>query len=163
MKYKPEELTLGLLRIAMGWTFLWPFIDKLLGMQFTTPREQSWLNGASPTSGFLKFAVKGPFSEIFHLMAGNTIVDWLFMLGLLCIGLSLIFGIGIKIATISGSLLMLMLYSAVLPPEHNPVIDEHIIYILVLIALYFLNAKNYLGFGERWSRTSIVKKYSILL
>ena len=92
----------------MGWIFLWAFVDKLLGLGFATAPEKSWLAGGSPTTGFLKFAAKGPFVEIFHAMAGNPIVDWLFMLGLLLIGLALLLGIGVRIAGYSGALYALL-------------------------------------------------------
>ena len=157
-----KKYTYGLLRIFMGWIFFWAFIDKVFGLGFTTEPEKSWLVGGSPTMGFLKFGTKGPLAQIFQSIAGNGFVDWLFMLGLLLIGLSLILGIGMKIATKSGSLLMLLMYLAAMPPEHNPIIDEHLVYILVLLNLKLNNAGNHLGLGNRWSNTTLVQKYPIL-
>ena len=55
----------SLLRIALGVIFLWAFLDKLFGLQFTTKPENAWLLGVSPTYGFLSAATKGPFSEIY--------------------------------------------------------------------------------------------------
>lgn len=162
MNYTIKHYLRGLLRIAMGWTFLWAFLDKLFGLGFTTEAGKSWLDGASPTMGFLKFATKGPLSSVFQSMAGNGLVDWLFMMGLLLIGLALIIGIGMKIATKMGALLMLMMYLAALPPEHNPLIDEHIIYILVLGLLGHTEAGYTLGLGKWWSQTSLVRKYKFL-
>jgi hypothetical protein len=54
--------------------------------------------------GFLKFATKGPFAGVFQAMAGNPLVDWLFMLGLLGIGLGLMLGIFMKISTFFGGI-----------------------------------------------------------
>lgn len=157
-----NELIWGLLRISLGWLFLWPFLDKLFGLDFTTPFERSWIAGASPTAGFLTNATKGPFVELFQSMAGNLVVDWLFMIGLLCIGAALILGIGVRIAGYSGALMLILMYLAVLPPEHNPLIDEHIVYAIVLIGLTLLPSGEYIGFGKAWSGSALVKKYPIL-
>ena len=88
---KKEKIVMVLLRLSMGFIFIWAFFDKVFGLGFATTAEKAWINGASPTLGFLKFAVKGPFADIFHNLAGIAIVDWLFMLGLLFVGLTLIF------------------------------------------------------------------------
>jgi len=152
----------GVLRIALGWIFLWAFLDKLFGLGFTTESAKSWLNGTSPTGSFLTFATSGPFSEIFKSLAGNPIIDWLFMLGMLLVGTALIFGIASRLATIGGSLMMILLYLAVLPPEHNPLIDEHIVYILVLFILYISDAYASLGLSNKWQKCKLVKKYPIL-
>lgn len=159
MLTKKTQIIIGLTRIAMGWIFLWPFIDKLFGLGLSTAPEKAWIDGVSPTYGFLKFATKGPFVDIFNTLAGNIFVDWLFMLGLLGIGMSLILGICMKLSTSSGSLLLILMFLAVLPPEHNPIIDEHIIYVLVLQLLLKVQAGNYLGLSKWWSKTTLVQKY----
>lgn len=118
-------------RIILGFEFLWAFLDKLFGLGFATPAARSWLHGVSPTAGFLK-TVHGPFAGMFHGIAGAGWADWLFMLGLLGIGLALILGCGLRIAAVGGTLLLLMLWAASLPIATNPFVDEHIIYIPVL-------------------------------
>lgn len=144
----------------MGWLFLWPFLDKLFGLGFATEPENAWLAGGSPTQGFLQFGSSGPFSPIFQAIGGNPVVDFLFMAGLLLIGLALLLGIGVKIAGYSGAVLMVLMWLAVLPPEHNPIIDEHIIYMLVLIGLARANSGQWLGLGNWWSE--LVKDRSYL-
>src|SRR3954454_16074511 len=91
---------LAALRIAFGLTFLWAFFDKLLALGFSTgavtdpdtgartgidffAKDQAWLNGGSPTKGFLAFGVpaNNPFRDVFTSMAGDAWVDWLFMAG----------------------------------------------------------------------------------
>lgn len=157
-----KNYVLGALRLAIGWIFLWPFFDKLFGLGFSTVPGKAWMDGASPTVGFLKFATKGPFAHIFKSLAGNAWVDWLFMLGLLFIGLALIYGILIKLSAMFGSIMLFFMWLAALLPEHNPLIDEHIIYIVVLIMLAQTKAGESLGFGNEWSKFKIVKKYPIL-
>lgn len=160
-------------RIGLGLVFLWAFFDKLFGLGFATCRdaktdvvtqmcEKAWLNGGSPTTGFLKAAAKGPFQNFYNGLAGNALIDWLFMLGLLLIGLSLVLGIGIKIASVSGSVLLAMMWTAVLPPENNPAIDDHIIYIFVLLTIMFANSEQKLGLGAWWRKQSLVRKLPIL-
>ncbi len=157
-----EKYIFGIIRLSMGWIFLWAFLDKVFGLGFTTTVDKSWLSGASPTLGFLKHGTYGPLSSIFQSIAGNTIVDWLFMLGLLLVGLALILGIGIKIASYAGAIMMFLIWLSALPPKNNPFIDEHIIYILILISFVFIKPGQYLGLGKWWSETKLVQKFPFL-
>ena len=163
METNKFKVVLGLLRLAMGFIFLWAFFDKTFGLGFATTPDKAWLGGGSPTTGFLQFGVHGPFENFFHSLAGLAIVDWLFMLGLLFIGATLTLGILVKLGSIAGALLLLLMYLAVgLPPEHHPFIDDHIVYILVMFVLMFTNSGRYFGFGNAWTRTALVQKYNIL-
>jgi len=148
------------LRIGMGWILLWGFLDKLFGLRFATAPENAWIVGGSPTSGYLKFATSGPLSAFFQSLAGNAIVDWLFMLGLFLIGLALILGIGVKIGGYSGALLVFLMWLSNFPPEHNPFLDEHIIYAIILIGLARLKAGQWVGLGKWWSER--VQNYPFL-
>jgi len=159
---KKSHIFLGLARIALGWLFFWAFIDKVFGLGYATKPEAAWISGGSPTAGFLKFGTTGPFAEVFQGLAGAVWVDWLFMIGLLGLGLALILGIGMRIATISGVVLLALMYLAVMPSEHNPIIDEHIIYILLLLLLNAYKAGDHVGFGRMWSKSSLVRRLSIL-
>jgi len=159
---KTKEILVALLRVSLGWIFLWAFMDKLYGLGFATPAENAWLNGASPTAGFLEFGTSGPFAGIFQSMAGSPAIDWLFMLGLLLIGAALILGIGMRIASYSGVLLMILMWLATLPPEHNPFMDDHIIYALILIGLTMSNAGDHYGLGKWWGDTKLVQKWKWL-
>jgi thiosulfate dehydrogenase [quinone] large subunit len=96
------------------------------------------------------------------LLAGQAWVDWLFMLGLLLIGAALILGIGVKIAGWTGAIMMALMFLAVLPPEHNPIIDEHVVYLFLLVGFTVSDAGNYLGFGKWWGSVRLVKKYAWL-
>lgn len=162
IEYMKKELYIALLRMSMGLIFLWAFLDKLFGLGFATTSDKSWLMGASPTYGFLKFGTSGPFKPFFETLAGNPLVDLLFMLGLLGVGTALVLGIARKLMTLSGSLLLLLLYLAAFPPKNNPIVDEHIIYIFVLQVLFHLHAGEVWGLGKWWNNTSIVKKFPFL-
>ncbi|HVO78116.1 MAG TPA: hypothetical protein VMS79_04525 [Methanomassiliicoccales archaeon] len=150
------------LRILLGWIFLWGFLDKLFGLGFPTTASQAWINGGSPTAGFLSFGTSGIFEGFYHWLAGNAVVDWLFMLALLALGIALILGIGMRLATYGGTIFLLLLWGANVPPANNPIIDEHIIYILVLWALMMVQAGRVFGLGNRWTASGLVKRFPIL-
>lgn len=163
---------LAALRIAFGLTFLWAFFDKLLALGFHTGYapdgtldrfgDAAWVNGGSPTEGFLTFAADGPFKSLYNDLAGLAVVDWLFMLSLLGIGVALTFGIGMRVFGTVGAILYLLMWTAVLPPENNPVLDEHILGALSMIVLVLGNAGHTWGLGRIWERTSLVEANPIL-
>lgn len=143
-------------RIGLGFIFLWAFLDKLFGLGFATPTDKGWLDGGNPTKGFLSGA-EGPFAGLYHDLAGTAIANTLFMTGLAAIGTALLLGIGMRIAATTGALLMTMMYTVVLPPTTNPLIDDHLILAIVLIGLAATNAGNTLGLGRHWTNTTLVK------
>jgi thiosulfate dehydrogenase (quinone) large subunit len=145
------------IRLALGWVFLWAFLDKAFGLGFATPSERSWINGGSPTNGFLSSA-EGPFSGFYHSIAGTGVADVLFMTALLGVGVALLLGIGMRIAAAAGALLTVMMWTAVLPPTSNPFMDDHLVYAAILIVLALLCAGNTLGFGRVWAATPLVQR-----
>jgi len=164
MKFFKQDrpIVLGILRIAMGWLFFWAFLDKTFGLGFATEPANAWIRGGSPCRGFLLHATQGPCSAFYNWLANFAIVDWMFMLGLLLIGLSLILGVAMRLGVLFGSLMMALMYLAVLPPAHNPIIDEHSIYILILITLLHYHADRVVGLGEWWYGLRVVKKWKWL-
>ena len=123
------------LRLALGWVFLWAFLDKMFGLGHETPAKNAWINGGSPTKGFLGNAVEGPFAGFYQNLAGAAWADTLFMVGLLGIGVALMLGIGIRVAAVAGGLLLVLMWTAVLPPANNPFMDDHLIYAGLLAGL----------------------------
>ena len=163
---------LALLRIGFGLTFLWAFFDKLLALGFHTGYGQdgtldrfgdaAWINGGSPTEGFLKFGADGPFKGFYNSIGGTVWADILFMLALLGIGLALTLGIGMRVAAVAGFVLYLMMWTVALPPENHPFLDEHILGAISMIVLAAFGAGNTWGFGTAWSRTELVTKNPVL-
>jgi thiosulfate dehydrogenase [quinone] large subunit len=145
-------------RLGLGWIFLWAFLDKTFGLGHETASADSWIHGGSPTEGFLSGSV-GPFSSTYHSIAGAGLVDGLFMVGLAVIGVLLLLGIGMRFACGAGALMVVLMWSAALPPENNPFLDDHIIYALVLIGLAMAGAGNTLGLGRWWTKTSLVQRF----
>jgi thiosulfate dehydrogenase (quinone) large subunit len=165
---------LAVFRVVLGFEFLWAFLDKTFGLGYATPTARAWINGGSPTKGFLSNVAVGPFEATFHAWAGAAWADWLFMVGLLGIGVALIVGVGLRIAAVSGTLLMLGMWAAEWPlakvtsageptMSTNPIVDYHIIYALALIALAVTFAGNVWGLGRRWARLPFVQRNRWLL
>jgi thiosulfate dehydrogenase [quinone] large subunit len=167
-------IAFGLARIALGWVFLWAFLDKAFALGFATGRAedgsidvfakgQAWLNGGSPTEGVLRYGVKGPLAGFFHALAGAAWVDWVYMISMLLIGAALMLGVATRLAAIGGAIWLAIFYVATaLPPVYNPVVDEHIVYILVLIGLAQIGAGRFLGLQERWERLGLIQRFPIL-
>jgi thiosulfate dehydrogenase [quinone] large subunit len=166
----------GMLRIALGSVFLWSFLDKAFSLGFSTGRNpetgvidffgpDAWINGGSPTDGFLQFGLhtKGFFADMYAALAGQTWVEWGYMLSMLLIGLALILGIGARAAAVGGIVWMAMFYTAsAIWPEHHPFVDDHVVYALVLAGIAYVGAGRYLGLGRWWENTSLVQRFPIL-
>ncbi|HZP55214.1 MAG TPA: hypothetical protein VFB03_00370 [Candidatus Saccharimonadales bacterium] len=163
----------AILRMALGFIFLWAFLDKLLGFGFATCRstttgaiapgcENSWVHGGSPTAGFLGHATTGPFANFYHHLAGHMWVDWLFMLGLLFVGAGLFFGMWVRAASLVGVVMLLLMWSALLWPVNTPVIDEHIIYALALFGIALVDENQVWGLRTWWNKTSMAKSLPFL-
>ncbi|MDQ1681370.1 MAG: thiosulfate dehydrogenase (quinone) large subunit [Frankiaceae bacterium] len=148
-------------RILLGFEFLWAFGDKLLGWGKATPTANAWINGGSPTKGFLAH-VKGPFASTFHSMAGVAVYDWLFMAALLGVGVALLAGIGLRVAAVSATALLAMMWAASLPIASNPFLDQHLVYIAAIIWVAAAGAGRTLGLGGWWDKQAIVKRFGFL-
>ncbi|MEV0646403.1 hypothetical protein AB0I28_14190 [Phytomonospora sp. NPDC050363] len=159
--------SLAVLRIATGLIFLWAFADKLFGLGYATPAERAWLNGGSPTQGFLGHVSVGPFESTFQSWAGAAWADWLFMLGLGAIGIAAIAGIGLRLAAGSATVMMLLMWAAEWPLDqttsagepsgsNNPLVDYHLIYAIALIACAAAYAGRTWGLGRIWEKLPIV-------
>jgi thiosulfate dehydrogenase [quinone] large subunit len=149
-------------RVALGFVFLWAFLDKTFGLGKATPSEKSWLNGGHPTAGFLT-GVTGPesanpFKGFFEIFIGHAWADWLFMAGLLGIGVALMLGVAMRIAAVSATAMLVMMWMASLPLENHPFLDDHLVYALVVLGLAFSGAGSLLGLGGWWSRQPVVTK-----
>jgi thiosulfate dehydrogenase (quinone) large subunit len=135
-----QRYLIALLRIAMGSFFFYAGITKVL--------DPTW-----SAAGYLKGAahLEGLFSWLASPMVlpiTNFLNEW----GLVLLGLSLFIGLFVRLSASLGVILM-ALYYIVLPfpyvNEHAFVVDEHIIYILVLIILAVFHAGRYLGLDSR--------------
>jgi thiosulfate dehydrogenase [quinone] large subunit len=146
---------LAVFRVVLGLEFLWAFVDKSFGLGYATPSARAWIHGGSPTKGFLSNVAVGPLEGTFHAWAGAWWADGLFMVGLAGIGIALVLGIGLRIAAVSGTQMLMGMWAAEWPLARftsagapsmstNPLVDYHLIYALALIVLALAYA------GHRW-------------
>lgn len=136
---------LVILRIAIGWHFLYEGISKLF-----TPNWSS--------AGYLAVS-KWVFSGFFQWIASNPsvlrIVDFLNIWGLILIGLGLMFGCFTRIASIAGIILILFYYVAnppfvgmdfgVITEGNYLIVDKNFIELLALCVLALFPTGRYLG------------------
>jgi thiosulfate dehydrogenase [quinone] large subunit len=147
---KAFSITFLVLRIALGGLFLEAGMRKLLSGQFSA-------------SSMLSHAT-GPFAVPFINIASNSdalsVINGLVIIGEISIGIMLITGLLVRLASGLGILMMLLYYLPVLPPA-NGWIAQNIIYIVVLIVFmvsgigYFIGLDRFLfGFQEKrhWLR-----------
>lgn len=146
------SVILPALRVALGWIFFYAGITKLFDPEWTA-------------AGFLKSAKT--FPALYQWFALPQNIGWVNFLnewGLTLIGTALILGIFIRFASFWGIVLMLLYYFPQLQfPKagaHSFIVDEHIIYILVLLVVIFSkDAKRY-GL-DKWARKLPVVKHII--
>jgi thiosulfate dehydrogenase [quinone] large subunit len=161
---------LAVLRISTGAVFLWAFLDKTFGLGYATTSSKSWIHGGSPTKGFLKSVDVGPFQSVFHSVAGSWWANWLFMLGMLGIGVALLAGVAVRAAAASGVLIMALMWFAEFPlarhtstgapsGSSNPLTDYHFSYAVVLVVLAATFAGTTWGLGRVWARLPFVNRH----
>ena len=166
----PAARAIAVLRIATGFIFLWAFFDKTFGLNYATASGKSWINGGSPTLGFLKSVEVGPFQSLFHSIAGSWWANWLFMLGMLGVGVAVIAGVAMRAAAVAGVAVLAMMWLAEFPlAQHtsaglptgspNPIVDYHFIYAVVLIVLALTAAGTTWGLGQIWDRLPFVQRH----
>ena len=125
----------------MGWLMFYAGITKVLDPAWSAV---GYLANAKTFTGLFQwFAQPGVLPVI------NFINEW----GLTLLGVSLILGIGVRLSSILGAALMLLYYFPVLQfpviPPHSYIVDDHIIYALVLV--YFAAVKaGRVGGLENW-------------
>ena len=148
-KYSIYLLTL--LRILVGWHFLYEGIIKLLNPAWSA---KMYLMGS-----------QWIFSGLFHQMASSEvsmrIVDLLNIWGLILIGLSLFLGLFVRWTSLAGSL-MLLFYFVAYPPISGHTfgtvtegsylwINKTLIELFVLLAFVILPGEYFFG-ADRWIR-----------
>lgn len=140
-----ERTIIFLMRVCLGWVFLY------------AASHQVFVPGWSAT-GFLEHTKT--FHGFFSLFTGPTmapIVSFLVEYGHLLIGLSLIFGLMVRISSFFGILLMLLYWMAHMDFPYisnnlNFIVDEHIIYALGLGLMIVKHA------GHVWGLDSVAEK-----
>ena len=130
-----------IMRVVMGWILFQGGITKVLDPGFTA-------------AGFLTHLPEGnPFVGFFASMAGNSAIDGLVAWGLTLTGLGLMAGALTRWCAFWGAVMMIFFWMASLtggiaqglPVGHGWVIDDHIVYAVLLFGLGALGAGRILG------------------
>ena len=136
-----QKTSLVLLRLGMGWLFFYAGITKILDPKWSAA---FYIKDAKMFRGFYDFLLTPNVLPVV-----NFLNEW----GLTLIGASLILGILVRYSAPLGTLLMLLYYFPILqfpyPNPHSYIVDEHIIYALVLIYLALARAGTVWGLERR--------------
>lgn len=136
-----QKISLFFVRISTGWLMFYAGITKILNPEWSAA---GYLNNAKT------------FTAFYHWLASQNIlpvVNFMNEWGLTLLGTSLILGIGVRLSSISGAILMLLYYFPILdfpyPNPHSFLVDEHIIYIAALLLFASFRAGRIWGL-ENW-------------
>ncbi|MEK7128841.1 MAG: DoxX family protein [Patescibacteria group bacterium] len=146
-----QKISLFLLRVSMGWFIFYAGITKVLNPEWSAA---GYLKGAKTFVGFYEWLLQPNI-----LPSINFLNEW----GLTLVGISLILGLFVRLGSIFGAALMVLYYFPILNfPYPNPytfLIDDHIIYALVMILLATLRAGRVWGLENWCSSLPICSRY----
>lgn len=139
------------MRIVLGIMFFYAGITKVF--------DPAW-----SAAGYLNAAKT--FAPLYHLLTSPSllpIINFVNAWGLTLLGISLILGIGIRLSSALGALLMLLYYLPILdfpyPNPHAFIVDEHIIYIAALLVLAAFRAGRIWGLETWCSNLPLCARY----
>jgi thiosulfate dehydrogenase [quinone] large subunit len=135
----------------MGWVMFYAGITKVLNPEWSAA---GYLENAQTFQGLYAW-----FAEPAILPFTNFINEW----ALTLLGISLILGIFVRLSSILGAVLMMLYYFPVLDfpriPPHSYLIDDHVIYAIVLLVIGALHAGRDGGLDEWFTVTKFFKKH----
>ncbi|MEK7590209.1 MAG: DoxX family protein [Patescibacteria group bacterium] len=138
---KFSRISLFLLRVSIGWMMFYSGFTKILNPEWSAA---GYLQGVKTFASFYQWLLQPDILPIV-----NFLNEW----GLTILGLSLMFGIFVRLISLFGAALMILYYFSVLSfpfiPPHSLIVDEHIIYALVLVFLAAVKAGRVWGL-EKW-------------
>lgn len=143
------------LRVVMAWVFLQAGIDKLLSPDWTA---RGYLLNAIPEGN--------PLAWLWPVLADLPLIDVLNVWGAILIGIALLVGAFVRVASLFGALMMLFYWAshlqggitAGLPIDHGFVVSSHIVYVLLLFGLGAWGAGRVLGVDAMLEDTTIVQE-----
>ncbi|MBI4079523.1 MAG: DoxX family membrane protein [Candidatus Levybacteria bacterium] len=126
-----EKRLLLLLRLAIGWFFLYSGVTKVFDPTWSAA---GYLTNAQTFGWLYQWFASSQLLPII-----NVVNSW----GQLLLGISLITGLYVRQGGVAGAILMLLYYFPILKfpfaGEHALLIDEHIIYAIALLYLSRVN------------------------
>lgn len=144
------KVSVVILRISLGWLMFYAGLTKIINPDWTA-------------AGYLKSAKT--FSGVYNWMASPGIIEIINFInawGLTLLGISLILGLLVRISSPLGAVLMLLYYIPILEfpyiDTHSFLVDEHIIYILVLIFFAAANVGTVYGLDGKLKKLFFFKE-----
>lgn len=148
---KSFKVSLLLLRLALGWLMFYAGITKIMSPDWSA-------------AGYLEHAKT--FSGFYGWLASSANIGWVSFInewGLTLLGVSLILGIGVRLSSILGAVLMLLYYFPVLTfpyiAPHSFIVDDHIIYALVLLIFAAYRAGRVYGLDSWCANLPLCRRY----
>ena len=146
-----QKLSLLFLRVVLGWMYFYAGITKVINPEWSAA---GYLKGAKNFVGFYQWIASPAMLPI-----TNFVNEW----GLTLLGISLILGIGVRLSSVLGAVLMALYYLVILdfpyPNAHAYIVDEHIIYIGALLVLATYRAGRVWGLENWCSNLPICSRY----
>lgn len=137
---KSSKYVLFLLRVSMGVVFFYAGITKILNPEWSA-------------AGYLGNSSVLP--ELYAWFANASNIGWVDILnkwGLLLIGISLILGLLVRFSASLGALMMFLYYLPLVTfpyvGDHSYIVDDHVVYIFVLILFATIGAGRFYGFDK---------------
>ena len=135
---KTQKLSIFILRLSLGFLMFYAGITKVMDSSWSAA---GYLKGSKAFSPFYSFLLSPSVLPVI-----NFLNEW----GLTLLGISLIFGVFVRLSSVLGIVLMILYYLPILKfpyvGEHSYLVDEHIIYSLVLLLLITFNSGKIFGF-----------------
>ncbi len=138
---KPQRVSVFILRIVMGWMYLYAGVTHALDSKFSAA---GYIKGATSFVGLYQWLMSPQILPVVDFM-----VKW----GLILLGASLLLGLFVRISSYLGMVLMFLFYLPILNfpmvGAHSYLVDEHIIYMAGLLVLASFKAGHVWGL-EKW-------------
>lgn len=148
---RAEKISLFALRLSIGWVMFYAGFIKIIDPSWTAA---GYLSNAKTFTAFYQFLLSPSLLPII-----NIVNEW----ALLLLGISLILGLAVRLSGVLGAALMFLYYFPVLSfPTIAPysfIIDDHIIYALVLLYLAFARAGRIWGLEKACARLPICSRF----
>lgn len=131
-----QKITLFLLRVSLGWYMFYAGITKVLDPSWSA---EGYLKGAKLLPGFYAWLMSPGILPLI-----NLVNEW----GLTLLGISLILGIFVRYSAPLGAVLMALYYiplGIIHPDAHSLIVDDHVIFGLLLVYLAVAKAGHHWG------------------
>ncbi len=163
---RTHQLGVALLRVAVGIIFLWAGLEKAIGAtSWTAAGFLSHATGGSLSWPFVtgtpaEGTVYNPTHDLWVNLSTNagamTIINLLVVGGEIGIGISLTLGLLTRFGAAMGALMMFLFFVAAWEFT-NGIVNQHLTYGIVCLALFGLGAGKYYGLDAWVSKTSFAQ------